>query len=66
MKYLYLKIMLLSHWYNFSDVGTKELMKKSLSYMCFCGFRSEDQIPYHTTLRRFRNKIVAKRNMSSY
>ncbi|XOD67945.1 MAG: transposase [Flavobacteriales bacterium Tduv] len=31
-------MILLSHWYDFSDVGTEELMKESLSCMRFCGF----------------------------
>ncbi|XOD66910.1 MAG: hypothetical protein ACMUEL_02480 [Flavobacteriales bacterium Tduv] len=29
--------------------------------MLFYGFRLEDQIPYHTTLCRFRNEIVTKK-----
>ncbi|XOD66580.1 MAG: transposase [Flavobacteriales bacterium Tduv] len=37
-------MMLLHHWYNLSDVGTEELVKESLSYMSFCGFRLENQI----------------------
>ncbi|XOD67677.1 MAG: hypothetical protein ACMUEL_07075 [Flavobacteriales bacterium Tduv] len=28
MEYHYLMIMLLSHWYDFSDVGTEKLVKK--------------------------------------
>ncbi|XOD68146.1 MAG: transposase [Flavobacteriales bacterium Tduv] len=43
-----------------SDVGTEELMKDSLIFMRFCGFRLENKIPDHTTLCRFRNEIVAK------
>ncbi|XOD67641.1 MAG: transposase [Flavobacteriales bacterium Tduv] len=34
--------MLLTHWYDFSDVGMEELVKKSLSCMQFCGFRLKD------------------------
>ncbi|XOD67214.1 MAG: transposase [Flavobacteriales bacterium Tduv] len=52
---------LLSNWYDLSDIGTEELVKKSLSFIRFCGFRLEDQIPDHTTLCRFRNEIVAKK-----
>ncbi|XOD68153.1 MAG: transposase [Flavobacteriales bacterium Tduv] len=56
-------MMLLSHRYDISEVGTEELVKESLSCMRFCGFRLEDQIPDHKTLCRFRNEIVAKRHM---
>ncbi|XOD67280.1 MAG: transposase [Flavobacteriales bacterium Tduv] len=55
------KIMLLSHWYNLSDVATEELVKEYLMFMRFCGFLLKDQIPDHTTLCRFRNEIVAKK-----
>ncbi|XOD66862.1 MAG: transposase [Flavobacteriales bacterium Tduv] len=51
----------MSHWYDLSDIGIEELVKKSLSFMSFCGFRLEDQIPNHTILCRFRNEIVAKK-----
>ncbi|XOD66584.1 MAG: transposase [Flavobacteriales bacterium Tduv] len=32
------KMILLSHWYDLTDVGTEELVKESLSCMRFCGF----------------------------
>ncbi|XOD66734.1 MAG: transposase [Flavobacteriales bacterium Tduv] len=35
-------MMLLSHWYDLSNVGTEELVKESLSCMFFCCFRLED------------------------
>ncbi|XOD67129.1 MAG: transposase [Flavobacteriales bacterium Tduv] len=54
-------MMLLSHCYDFSNVGTEELVKESLSGIRFCGFRLEDQIPDHTTLCIIRNEIVAKK-----
>ncbi|XOD67799.1 MAG: transposase [Flavobacteriales bacterium Tduv] len=41
---------ILSHWYDFSDVGTQELVKKTFSCMRFLGFRLKDKIPDHTTL----------------
>ncbi|XOD67791.1 MAG: hypothetical protein ACMUEL_07800 [Flavobacteriales bacterium Tduv] len=31
-------MMLLSHWYDLSDVGTEELVNESLICMCFCFF----------------------------
>ncbi|XOD67322.1 MAG: hypothetical protein ACMUEL_04985 [Flavobacteriales bacterium Tduv] len=31
-------MMLLSHWYDLSYVGTEELVKEFLSCMPFCGF----------------------------
>ncbi|XOD68041.1 MAG: transposase [Flavobacteriales bacterium Tduv] len=45
----------------YSYVGTEELVKESLSCMCFCDFLLENQIPDHMTLCRFRNEIVAKK-----
>ncbi|XOD68167.1 MAG: transposase [Flavobacteriales bacterium Tduv] len=54
-------MILLSNCCDFSDVGTKELVKASLSCMRFCGFRLENQIPDHTILCRFRNEIVGKK-----
>ncbi|XOD68108.1 MAG: transposase [Flavobacteriales bacterium Tduv] len=42
------KMMLLSHGYDLNDVGTEELVKKSLNCICFCSFRLENQIPEHT------------------
>ncbi|XOD67434.1 MAG: transposase [Flavobacteriales bacterium Tduv] len=36
-------------------------MKEHLIFKLFCVFRLKDQIPYHTTLCRFRNEIVAKK-----
>ncbi|XOD67055.1 MAG: transposase [Flavobacteriales bacterium Tduv] len=35
------KIILLSHWYDLSDVGTEELVKKYLICMRFYGFLLE-------------------------
>ncbi|XOD67022.1 MAG: transposase [Flavobacteriales bacterium Tduv] len=58
---LLFKMMLLSHWYDLSDVETEELVKEFLSCMSFCGFRLEDHILNHMTLCRFRNEIVAKK-----
>ncbi|XOD67892.1 MAG: transposase [Flavobacteriales bacterium Tduv] len=55
------RMRLLCHWYDLSDVETEELVKKSLSYILFCCFRLETQIPGHTTLCRFCNEIVAKK-----
>ncbi|XOD68168.1 MAG: transposase [Flavobacteriales bacterium Tduv] len=55
------KMMILSDWYDLSEVVTEELVKKSLSCMCFYGVRLEDQIPNHTILCKFRNEIVAKK-----
>ncbi|XOD68202.1 MAG: transposase [Flavobacteriales bacterium Tduv] len=55
------KMMFLSHWYDLSDVGTEELVKKSLSCMRFCCFRLENQITNYTILCRFCNEIVAKK-----
>ncbi|XOD68138.1 MAG: transposase [Flavobacteriales bacterium Tduv] len=36
------KMLSLIHWYDFSDVGTEELVKQVIIYMSFFGFRLED------------------------
>ncbi|XOD66760.1 MAG: transposase [Flavobacteriales bacterium Tduv] len=58
-------MMLLTHWYDLSEIGTKELVKEYLSCMQFCGFRLKNQILNHTALCRFRNEIVAKKAYKS-
>ncbi|XOD67078.1 MAG: transposase [Flavobacteriales bacterium Tduv] len=55
------KMMLLSQSYDLSDLGTEKLVKETLSFMRFSGFRLEYQIPNHTTLCRFHNEIIAKK-----
>ncbi|XOD68189.1 MAG: transposase [Flavobacteriales bacterium Tduv] len=55
------KMKFLSQWYDLSDIGTEELVKKFLNYIRFYGFRLEDQIPDHTTLCGFHNEIVPKK-----
>ncbi|XOD67438.1 MAG: transposase [Flavobacteriales bacterium Tduv] len=40
-------------------------MEEHLSFKRFFGFRLKYQIPYHTTLCKFFNEIVAKRHMSA-
>ncbi|XOD68282.1 MAG: transposase [Flavobacteriales bacterium Tduv] len=55
------KVMLLTHWYDLSGLGTEELVKYSIGYMRFYAFLLEDQILDHTILSRFRNEIVAKK-----
>ncbi|XOD66724.1 MAG: transposase [Flavobacteriales bacterium Tduv] len=42
------KMKLLSNWYDISDIGMEELVKESLIFMRFCGFRLENHIPDHT------------------
>ncbi|XOD67001.1 MAG: hypothetical protein ACMUEL_03035 [Flavobacteriales bacterium Tduv] len=42
-------MILLSNWYDLTNVGTKELVKKLFSCMRFFAFRLEDQIPDHTS-----------------
>ncbi|XOD67882.1 MAG: transposase [Flavobacteriales bacterium Tduv] len=54
-------MMLLSHWYDLSDVGMEKLVKYSIGCMLFCSFRLEDQIPDHTIICKFRNEIVVKK-----
>ncbi|XOD68183.1 MAG: transposase [Flavobacteriales bacterium Tduv] len=59
------KMVLLSNWYDLSDIGTEELVKNSINYMRFCGFRLEDNIPDHTTLYKVCNEIIVKKAYKS-
>ena len=58
---LLFKMQLISVWYNLSDVKTEETVSDSLSLMCFCGLKLEDDVPDHSTLSRFRTELTEKK-----
>ncbi|XOD66894.1 MAG: hypothetical protein ACMUEL_02370 [Flavobacteriales bacterium Tduv] len=41
-------MMLLSDWYDLSEIVTEKLVKDSIDGMPFFVFRLEDETPYHT------------------
>ncbi|XOD66977.1 MAG: transposase [Flavobacteriales bacterium Tduv] len=50
------KMIFLIHWYDLSDVGTEELLKKSLCCMRFFCFRLENQIQIIRLYAKFEMK----------
>jgi IS5 family transposase len=55
---LMLKALLLQQWYGLSDAALEEALNDRLSFRKFVGLRLEDAAPDHTTLCRFRNRLV--------
>ena len=51
------KMTLLQTWYNLSDYGVEEQVNDSLSCMRFCGLQSEDEVPDHSVVCRFRKAL---------
>ena len=57
---LLFKMHLISIWYDMSDAQTETMVYDSLSAMKFCNLKIEDDIPGHSTLSRFKKKLVEK------
>lgn len=55
---LMFKALLLQRLYGLSDAETEEALYDRLSFRRFCGLGLEDEVPDHTTLCRFRNRLV--------
>lgn len=53
------KAMLLSVWYDLSDVKLAEALDDRASFRRFCGFSSSEPTPERTSFVRFRNALVA-------
>ena len=51
------KMPLLQTWYNLSDYGVEERVNDTLSFMRFCGFQLEDEVPDHSVVCRFRKAL---------
>lgn len=55
------KAMLISVWYDLSDVKLAEALDDRASFRRFCGFSSFEATPERTTFVRFRKALVAHR-----
>ena len=55
---LMLKALLLQQWYGLSDADLEEAVNDRVSFRKFLGLSLEDAAPDHTTLCRFRNRLM--------
>ena len=55
------KAILLGQWHSLSDAKLEEALNVRLDFMRFCGFELDDQIPDHSSLNRFRNKLIQRK-----
>ena len=58
---LLFKALLLQAWYGLSDADLEYRLGDSLAFTRFVGLSLEDDIPDHTTLCRFRNRLISER-----
>lgn len=58
---LLFKALLLQAWYGLSDADLEYRLGDSLAFTRFVGLSLEDEVPDHTTLCRFRNRLIAER-----
>lgn len=58
---LLFKALLLQAWYGLSDAELEFRLGDSLAFGRFVGLGLEDEVPDHTTLCRFRNRLVRDR-----
>ena len=54
------KALLLSVWYDLSDVKLAEALEDRSSFRRFCGFASDEPTPERTAFVRFRRELVAR------
>jgi IS5 family transposase len=52
------KAQLLQRWYNLSDEAMEEALSDRLSFLRFCGLSLDDDVPDHTTIWRFRERVT--------
>lgn len=52
------KVLLLQQWYRLSDAELEEALNDRVSFRRFVGLSLEDPSPDHTTVCRFRNRLV--------
>jgi len=55
------KAILLSRWYNLSDMGLEEPLRIRLNFILFTGFEVEAKVPDRSTLCRFKNILTNRR-----
>lgn len=58
------KAVLLSIWYDLSDVRLAEVLDDRPSFRCFCGISANEATPERTAFVRFRRLLVAPLNRS--
>ena len=58
---LLFKMLLIGIWYDLSDEKVEESVNDSLSMMRFCDLETEDSVPDHSVLSRFRTELTEKR-----
>jgi IS5 family transposase len=58
---LLFKALLLQAWYGLSDAELEFRLGDSLTFGRFVGLSLEDEVPDHTTLCRFRNRLISAR-----
>jgi IS5 family transposase len=58
---LLFKALLLQAWYGLSDAELEYRLGDSLAFGRFVGLSLEDEVPDHTTLCRFRNRLISDR-----
>jgi transposase, IS5 family len=54
------KALLLSMWYDLSDVKLAEALDDRASFRCFCGFSRTEATPERTAFVRFRKALIAR------
>lgn len=52
------KLILLGQWNNLSDPELEYALRVRLDFISFCGFDIDGNIPDHSTICRFRNKLI--------
>lgn len=55
------KAILLGQWHSLSDAKLEEALNVRLDFMKFCGFELHEAVPDHTSLNRFRNKLIQRK-----
>ncbi len=55
------KLMLLGQWHHLSDAALEQALKVRLDFLVFCGFDLGSELPDHSTICRFRNRLVKAR-----
>jgi IS5 family transposase len=58
---LLFKALLLQAWYGLSDADLEYRLGDSIAFGRFVGLSLEDEVPDHTTLCRFRNRLIGER-----
>ncbi|MEZ5726778.1 MAG: IS5 family transposase [Burkholderiaceae bacterium] len=52
------KLMLLGQWHHLSDAALEQALKVRLDFLVFCGFDLGAALPDHSTICRFRNRLI--------